>query len=182
MTTKCSVYCGASLDGFIAGLGGDIEWLHRPEFADASVTGVTYDQFIASVDAIVMGRHTFEKLLTFNVWPYKLPVVVLATSLRDLPEHVRGKARLMAGSPEEVVQRLASEGRRHLYVDGGTTIQRFIRARLINEITVTYLPVLLGGGIPLFGSIGAETRLKLLGAVSHNDIVQLRYQLVNLGG
>ncbi|WP_376795470.1 dihydrofolate reductase family protein [Thermogemmatispora sp.] len=179
MTIKCSVYCGASLDGFIAGHGGDIEWLHRPEYDDAGMTGLTYDRFIASVDAIIMGRHTFEKLLTFNAWPYKVPVIVLSTSLKDLPEHVRGKARLMVGSPEEIVRQLASEGHRHLYVDGGITIQRFLRARLIHEITITYLPVLLGEGIPLFGSVGIETRLKLLEAVSYKDFVQLRYQVVH---
>jgi dihydrofolate reductase len=179
MTIKCSVYCGASLDGFIAGTGGDIEWLHRPEYDDAGVTGLTYDRFIASVDALVMGRHTFEKLLTFETWPYEVPVIVLSTTLKDLPGHTRGKARLMAGPPEEVVQRLARESRRHLYIDGGMTIQRFLGARLIHEITITYLPILLGGGIPLFGSIGVETPLRLLEAVSHKDFVQVRYQVAN---
>jgi dihydrofolate reductase len=178
MTIKCSVYCGASLDGFIARPDGDMEWLHRPEYAAAEAPGLTYDEFIASVDAVAMGRRTFEKVLTFRRWPYDVPVVVLSTSLRDLPGQLRSKATLMAGPPGEIVRELANLGRRHLYVDGGNTIQRFLGARLIHEITVTCLPVLLGAGIPLFGSIGVETPLKLVQVTSSsNGFVQVRYRV-----
>ena len=178
MTIQCSVYCGASVDGFIAGPNGEIDWLHRPEFDTASTTGLVYDEFISSVDAIVMGRGTFETVMSFKTWPYTLPVVVLSSTLRELPGDLRGKARLSGGSPEEIVQQLAAEGHRHLYIDGGQTIQRFLRARLITDITVTYLPILLGVGIPLFGSIGIEAPMKLVQATSKDDIVQVRYRLL----
>jgi dihydrofolate reductase len=181
MTIKCSVYCGASLDGFIAGPDGDIEWLHRPEYATADATGVSYEAFTSSVDTVVMGRHTFEKVLTFGGdWPYDLPVVVLSTTLEAVPEELRGRVRREAGAPLDVVRTLASDGARHLYVDGGVTIQRFLRARLIHEITVTYLPLLLGAGISLFGSTGVETRLELLQATSgDNGFVQVRYAVTD---
>jgi dihydrofolate reductase len=177
---KCSVYCGASLDGFIAKPDGDIEWLHRPEYATAESTGLSYEEFISSVDMLIMGRHTFEKVLTFKEWPYNVPVVVLSTTLRDVPNRLLQKVKLKAGSPDEIVQQLASEGQRHLYIDGGATIRRFLQARLIHEITVTYLPVLLGAGIPLFGSTDTEAPLKLLQATSSdNGFVQVRYKVEN---
>ncbi len=180
MTIKCSVYCGTSLDGFIARQDGDIEWLQRPEYATSEETGLSYDAFIASVDTLVMGRHTFEKVLTFKEWPYEVPVVVLSTTAREVPTHLKRKVRVAASSPEDIVKQLAAEGKRHLYVDGGITIQRFLQARLIHEITVTFLPVVLGAGIPLFGSTGVETRLKLLEATSSgNGFVQVRYAVEN---
>lgn len=177
MTIKCSVYCGASLDGYIAGPGGDIEWLNRPEFAPAHATGVTFREFASTVDALVMGRHTFEKLLTFNVWHYAVPVVVVSSTLHRVPEHLEGKARLMDASPTEIVRQLEREGFRHLYVDGGATIQRFLRERLIDDIIVTYLPILLGDGIPLFGTGGIETPLELVAAVTNKNILQVRYRV-----
>lgn len=180
MTVRCSVYCGASLDGFIARADGDIEWLHRPEYSTSEKAGLSYEAFICTVDTLVMGRNTFEKVLTFKEWPYEIPVVVLSTRTLDVPRHLREKVRLKASSPQELVDQLASEGRRHLYVDGGITIQRFLQARLIHEITVTYIPVLLGGGISLFGSTGIETPLKLLEATPFsNGFVQVRYKVEN---
>ncbi len=180
MTIKCSIYCGASLDGFIARPDGDIEWLHRPEYATAEATGLTYEEFISSVDALVMGRHTFEKVLTFRDWPYEVPVVVLSTTLQDLPDHLQGKVTLKAGSPKDIVQELANHGYQHLYIDGGVTIQRFLQERLIHEITVTFLPILLGAGISLFGAINVEMPLKLLQATSSsNGFVQVRYRVEN---
>jgi dihydrofolate reductase len=173
---KCSVYCGASLDGFIAGPGGDIDWLHRPEFDEAAAVGLTYDRFVATVDALVMGRHTFEKLLSFDAWHYTIPVIVLSSTLKALPAHLDGKARLMSGAPEEVARTLAAGGHKHLYIDGGITVQRFLKAGLIDELTITYLPIVLGRGIPLFGNDGAETPLELIEAANHKDFVQLRYR------
>lgn len=177
---KCSAYCGASLDGFIAKPDGDIEWLHRPEYTAAESIGLSFDEFISSVDALIMGRHTFEKVLSFKEWPYSVPVIVLSNALREVPTHLLENVELRAGSPHDIVQQLASEGLRHFYVDGGATIQGFLQAGLIHEITVTYLPILLGAGIPLFGSTGTEAPLKLLQAtVSENGIVQVRYRVEN---
>jgi dihydrofolate reductase len=180
MTMKCSVYCGASLDGFIAGPGGDIEWLHRPEYSHTEQAGLTYDAFITTVDTIVMGRNTFDIALSFDRWPYQLPVIVLSSRSVDVPDHLRGKVRIKSAHPRDLVAELAAEGARHLYVDGGITIQRFLQARLIHEITVTYLPILLGAGIPLFGSTGVETPLKLIEVTAfQNGFVQVRYSVQN---
>lgn len=177
MKVKCSVYVGASVDGFIAGPGGDIEWLMRPEYSNPETAGLTYDAFIATVDTIVMGRNTFEKALTFEPWPYeKNPVVVLSTRAVDVPVDLGGKVRVDSGPPGQLVDRLASEGVRHAYVDGGITIQRFLQAGRIDEITVTYLPIVLGSGIPLFGSIGVEVPLRLIESTAfRNGFVQVRY-------
>jgi dihydrofolate reductase len=174
------VFCGASLDGFIAGFKGEIEWLDRPEYASSAPPGLSYEDFIASVDTLVMGRNTFDKVLTFNQWPYEIPVVVLTTRPLEVPDHLRGKARPIALPPRDLVAQLASDGKRHLYVDGGLTIQSFLKERLIHEITVTYLPVLLGAGISLFGTTGVESLLTLLDVNSAgNGFVQVRYRVEN---
>ncbi|MBS3967017.1 MAG: dihydrofolate reductase family protein [Truepera sp.] len=179
MTIKCSVYCGTSLDGFLARPDGDIEWLQSERFMPEKA-GLSYEAFIATVDTLVMGRNTFEKVLTFKEWPYAVPVVVLTTRTIEIPSHLRGKVRLKASPPQELVQQLASEGMRHLYVDGGITIQHFLQARLIHEITVTFIPVLLGAGISLFGSTNIEAPLKLLETTPFsNGFVQVRYTVEN---
>jgi dihydrofolate reductase len=177
MTVKCSVYIAASVDGFIAKPGGDIEWLERPEYAAEDINGLRYEEFISTVDAIVMGRHSFKKVLEFPNWPYEgTPVIVLSGKGLPIPDHLKGKVRGLAGPPEHIVSQLASEGKKHLYIDGGITIQRFLEAKLIDEITITRIPILLGSGIPLFGSAGAEQQLRLIEAVaSPNGFVQERY-------
>lgn len=179
---KCSVYIAASVDGFIARPDGDIAWLHLPEY-DAPLEGLTYEQFTSTVDAIVMGRHTFEKVLTFGFWPFDgKQVVVLSQSLAALPAQVGGKAVLRAGEPHALVAQLAREGKRHLYIDGGATAQRFLEAGLVDELTITRIPVLLGEGIPLFSGRGREWALRLVGAdASRNGFVQERYAVVKPG-
>jgi dihydrofolate reductase len=141
--------------------------------------GLGYDEFIATVDALVMGRNTFEKVLTFGSWPYEgTPVVVLSSTDVAIPAHLGDAVRLESGEPQEVVDRLARAGMRHLYIDGGVTIQRFLEAKLINELTITRIPVLLGAGLPLFGNTGREQKLTLVEAVaSDNGFVQERYKV-----
>lgn len=178
MNVTCSVYIATSVDGFIAKPDGDIDWLHQPEYARAPLKGLSYEDFIATVDALVMGRHTFEKVLSFARWPYEgTPVVVLSSKALDIPEHVKGKVSVRSGSPAEVVSDLEAEGKRHLYIDGGATIQRFLKAGLIHDITITRIPVLLGAGIPLFDAFGVEVPLRLVAATSSdNGFVQVRYE------
>lgn len=180
MTIKCSAYIATSVDGFIAGPGGDIEWLNRPEYAAAEMQGLGYAEFVSTVDALVMGRNTYEKVLTFDTWPYgETPVVVLSNGTVTIPAEAQARVRVEAGAPQEIVARLAAEGMRHLYIDGGITIQRFLAARLIDEITITRIPILLGEGIPLFGMVGVEQKLQLLHAVpSDNGFVQERYAVL----
>ncbi len=179
MDIKCSVYIATSVDGFIAKPGGDINWLQRPEYATSGMKGLTYDDFISTVDVLVMGRNTFEKVLSFSSWPYEnTPVVVLSSKPLIVPNHLQGQVRIESGTPEQIVSLLGSEGKRHLYIDGGITIQRFLKARLINEITITRIPILLGQGIPLFGTIEIEQPLRLIEAVaSDNGFVQVRYEV-----
>ena len=179
MDIKCSVYIATSVDGFIAKSDGDIDWLQRPEYAASEMAGLRYDDFIATVDTLVMGRNTFEKALSFSRWPYEgILVVVLTSREMIVPEPLQGKVSVKSGAPAQIVSQLASEGKTHLYIDGGITIQRFLEARLIHEITITRIPILLGGGIPLFGLTGIEQPLRLIEAVaSENGFVQVRYEV-----
>ncbi|WP_454878091.1 dihydrofolate reductase family protein [Serratia inhibens] len=174
---KCSVYIATSVDGFIARTDGDIDWLLRPEYAVSLLNGLSFEAFIADVDALVMGRNTYEKVSVFPEWPYgALPVIVLSSRALDIPPHLQNRVRRLTGDPEAIVTRLANEGCRHLYIDGGNCVQRFLQAGLINELTITRVPLLLGSGIPLFGAVGAEQQLRLIAAThSDNGFVQERY-------
>jgi dihydrofolate reductase len=138
-----------------------------------------YNEFIASVDAIVIGRKTFEKVLTFGVWPYgDKRVVVLSDSPVDLSGVPGGIVEQMAGAPAEIVSRLAARGIQHLYLDGGMTIQRFLRAGLIQRLIITRVPVLIGEGIPLFGTLAHDVRLRHV-ATRHypRGLVQSEYEV-----
>src|SRR5271157_4903401 len=151
-----SVFIGMSVDGFIARPNGELDWL--PE-GGGEPHG--YNEFIASVDAIVIGRKTFETVLTFAAWPYgDKRVVVLSSSPVDLSAVAGGVVEQMAGPPAEIVAQLASSGAQHLYVDGGITIQRFLCAGLIQRLIITRVPVLIGDGIPLFGTLPRDVRLR----------------------
>jgi len=145
------VFVGISLDGFIARSNGAFDFLSG---AEGEPHG--YDEFFATVDAIVMGRNTYETVLPFPKWPYgEKPVFVLST--RPLPPAPDGAVvEHMEAAPAEVLSRLAARGLDHIYVDGGITIQRFLRAGLIHRLTITRVPVLIGTGIPLFGPVDAD--------------------------
>src|SRR5690625_236 len=178
---KCSVYIATSADGFIARPDGDISWLVRPEYREASDIGLVYETFVATVDAIVMGRHTYEKVITFDEWYYEgLEVVVLSSSGElNVPDSLRGKVRQLSGSPEEILDVLTKEGKRHLYIDGGVTIQRFLERGLIDELIITTIPILLGDGIPLFRPGSREQPLELLAVdSSETGPVQVRYRVI----
>lgn len=167
-----SVFVGVSVDGFIARRNDDLDFL--PE-GGGEPHG--YTEFIATVDAIVMGRKTFEKVLTFEAWPYgDKRVVVLSNRPVDLSAAVGGVVEQMAGSPEEIVSQLGRSGAHHLYIDGGITIQEFLRAGLIQRLIITRVPVLIGDGIPLFGSLPRDVRLRHV-ATRHyaSGLVQSEY-------
>jgi dihydrofolate reductase len=135
---------------------------------------------MASVDALVIGRNTFEKVLAFPEWPYgDKRVVVLSSRTVDLSAVIGGVVEQMSGSPAEVVSQLAASGAHHLYIDGGITIQRFLRAGLIQRLIITRVPVLIGEGIPLFGSLPHDVRLRHV-ATRHypSGLVQSEYQVV----
>jgi dihydrofolate reductase len=151
-----SVFVGTSIDGFIARPNGDLDFL-PPGGGEPH----GYAEFIASVDAIVIGRKTFETVLRMKPWPYgDKRVVVLSSRPVDLMAVVGGLVEQMAGSPAEIVSQLVASGARHLYIDGGITIQQFLRAGLIQRLIITRVPVLIGDGIPLFGSLPHDIRLR----------------------
>ena len=168
-----SVFVGVSVDGFLARPDGGLDWL--PE-GGGEPHG--YDEFIASVDALVIGRNTFDKVLTFEAWPYGDKRVVVL-SHRPIDSFPPGAVvEPMAGPPAEIVSRLAATGARHLYVDGGITIQEFLRAGLVQRLVITRVPVLIGQGIPLFGALSGDLRLRHV-ATRHypSGLVQSEYQI-----
>jgi dihydrofolate reductase len=151
---KASVFIGTSLDGFIARLNGDLDFL-PPGGGEPH----GYDEFMATVDALVIGRNTFETVLTFDAWPYgEKPVFVLST--RPLAPAPPGAAvERLSGDPADIASALAARGIGHVYVDGGITIQRFLQAGLIQRLIITRVPVLIGTGIPLFGALPHDISL-----------------------
>jgi dihydrofolate reductase len=154
-TMTASVFVGTSVDGFIARPDGGLDFL-PPGGGEPH----GYDEFIATVDTIVIGRNTFETVLAFEAWPYgDKRVVVLSHRPLDLSVVKGGVVEQMGGPPAEVAARLAASGARHLYVDGGLTVQGFLRAGLIQRLVITRVPVLIGAGIPLFGSLPRDVRL-----------------------
>jgi dihydrofolate reductase len=168
-----SVFIGTSVDGFIARPNGELDFL--PEGGEPH----GYDEFIASVDAIVMGRKTFETVLAFQAWPYgDKRVVVLSSSPVDFSAVRGGVVEQMAGPPAEIVSQLAARGIKHLYIDGGVTIQRFLRAGAIQRLIITRVPVLIGEGVPLFGSVPRDIRLRHV-ATRHyaSGLVQSEYEV-----
>jgi dihydrofolate reductase len=150
-----TVFVGASVDGFIARPDGGLDWLPTAPEEHG------YTEFIATVDALVIGRATFETVLGFSEWPYgDKRVIVLSSRPLDLAALRDRPVEQMGGEPAEIVARLEARGVGHIYVDGGITIQRFLRAGLIHRLIVTRVPVLIGQGIPLFGPLDADVRLR----------------------
>ena len=170
------VFIGTSLDGFIAKPDGDISWLlERSDPAEDH----GYHAFIADKDAVVMGRGTYEKVLTFDTWPYELPVVVLSSQLADMPvpEALQGKLRFSRQTPEQLMAQLAAESLHRIYVDGGQLIQSFLRAGLVQDMIISTLPVLIGEGRRLFGDLGREVDWSLVSSQNFpSGLVQSHYK------
>ena len=180
MGVRCSAFIATSVDGFIAREDGRIDWLLAAQSALPPGEDCGYGEFIATVDGLVMGRGTFEQVLTFPQWPYgERPLHVLSRTLTALPGHVPATVSLTAESPAELVARLEAAGHRHLYVDGGRTIQGFLAAGLLDEITITHIPVLIGSGRRLFGPLWTDVALELVASRSWPfGFVQDRYRVV----
>jgi dihydrofolate reductase len=172
---KATVFVGTSVDGFIARPNGDLDWLPH----DAEEHG--YEAFLASVDALVIGRHTYETVLGFDAWPYgSKPVYVLSSASLRAPPSGAGVQHL-SGDPLAIVRQLTANGVQHAYIDGGITVQRFLRAGLIQRLIITRVPVLLGTGIPLFGPTNKDIRLRHVGTRQFpSGLVQSEYE-VELG-
>ena len=171
---KTTVYIGTSLDGFIARKDGDIDWLTR--FANDEAIHA-YEEFIGGVDAIVIGRGTFEKVLTFPSWPYAKKAFVLSTSIRQVPDILREKITVLSMKPKELLSSLSSNGFTSIYVDGGKVIQEFLKEDLIDKLIISKVPVVIGSGIPLFDYLDTDLQFKHLQTqVSSNGLVRSYYE------
>jgi dihydrofolate reductase len=171
LAVKASVFVGTSVDGFIARVNGGLDFL-PPGGGEPH----GYDEFMATVDALVIGRKTLETVLTFDTWPYGgKPVFVLST--HKLPPTPLGAVvERMSGEPAAILSQLDVRGIRHVYVDGGSTIQRFLEAGLIQSLTITRVPVIIGAGIPLFGAVQHDIILRHIGTRQYaSGLVQSEY-------
>lgn len=175
---KASVYIATSLDGFIARSNGDIDWLSAGSF-DGSSEDYGYKAFMDTVDVLVLGRRTYDRALTFEAWPYgSESVVVLSHGKVRIPEQIAGTVELMSCSPDELVGRVSERGATHLYVDGGSTIQGFLAAGLVQQLIITRISILLGGGIPLFGSLERDIKLRHIETRAYpSGLVQSKYEV-----
>jgi len=176
---KASVYIATSLDGFIARKNGELDWLPGSDGQDGG-EDYGYHEFMNTVDRLVMGRNTYEMVLSFGQWPYrKKRVVVLSRRPVQIPAELAEMVESSSASPAQLFKELHESGAKHLYVDGGKTIQGFLNAGLIDEMIITRIPILIGSGIPLFGPLTRDQRLLHLETRSFdNGFVQSRYQLV----
>lgn len=172
---KVSVFIGTSVDGFIARAGGEPDFL--PE-GGGEPHG--YPEFMASVDALVIGRNTFEIVLAFPEWPYgEKRVVVLSSKPLDFSGVHGGKVEQMSGAPAEIAKKLAASGVQHVYVDGGITVQRFLREGLVDRMIITRVPVLIGQGIPLFGALLRDVHLQHVATQAYaSGLVKTEYEVV----
>lgn len=155
-----SIYIAQSLDGYIAGKNGELDWLMSIPNPEGSDYG--FAEFMKGIDALVMGRNTFEMVVSFGQWPYTVPVFVPSTTLNELPEGYEDKAGLIKGTPREIIASLKEKGHSNLYIDGGHTIHSFLKEDLIDEIIITTASIILGGGIPLFPELENNIDLELI--------------------
>ncbi|KHD87020.1 MAG: deaminase/reductase [Bdellovibrio sp. ArHS] len=172
------VFIATSLDGFIAKPDGDIQWLIS---RDDPQEDHGYNDFIKNIDGIIMGRGTFEKALSFASWYYTLPVIVLSQKLteNDIPEHLKDKVQISKLTPQDLMAALETKGWKRVYVDGGQTIQSFLRENLIKDMVITTVPVLIGEGRRLFGAVTDDISVKHIKTTTFpSGLVQTEYQVV----
>jgi dihydrofolate reductase len=170
------VFIATSIDGFISAPDGNLDWLNYAPFPDGEDGG--FADFISRVDAIVMGRVTFETVVGFgHGWHYPVPGIVLSSTLSSAPAEFEGHVEFARGTPQEIVELAKERGFNNLYIDGGKTVQNFLRADLIDELIITEIPILLGGGDRLFGELGQQLGFELIGteAIS-NQVIQKHYR------
>lgn len=178
---KCSVFIATSLDGFIARKNGALDWLPGSD-AEPGVEDYGYNSFFDSIDTLVFGRKTYELASSFPVWPYAEKNVVVLSSrypqtLLPISQNIEGTSL----TPRKLLAALENRGARHIYVDGGTTIQNFLRDGLINDLTITRVPVLIGEGIPLFGSTGRDIPMQHISTKAFSSgFVQSKYAIDNI--
>ena len=172
---KLSVFCGVSVDGFLARPDDTLDFL---DTGGQEPHGFT--DFLASVDVVVIGRRTFDVVLKLgHVGLYgNKAVIVLSGRRPDFSSVADAGVEQMSGEPGEIVRRLEARGFQHAYIDGGLTIQRFLAAGLIDRLVITRVPVLIGAGIPLFGPIPGDIPLHHVATRSYQGgLVQSEYEI-----
>lgn len=168
-----SVFVGVSVDGFMARLDGSFDFLP----ADGGEPH-GYEEFMATVDALVIGRKTYETVLGFDGWAYGDKQVFVLSSEPIAPAPAGASVTHLFGEPASIVRDLDVRGVRHAYVDGGLTVQRFLAAGLIQRLIITRVPVLIGDGISLFGLLPADVPLRHIATRSFaSGLVQSEYHL-----
>lgn len=168
------VYIATSLDGYIADKNNSVDWLH--EIPNPQGDDFGFGEFMDRIDALIMGRNTLDVVLSFGVdWPYTKPVYVLSNSMIEVPKELEGKVFLTKGDPAEVMAELSAKGHSNFYVDGGTTIQQFLKADLIDEMVISIIPTLLGGGIPLFGELAQPLKFRHTKSERYLDCIVKNY-------
>jgi dihydrofolate reductase len=180
LAIKCSVFIATSLDGFIARKNGDLDWLPGSD-GETGSDDYGFKEFFKSIDTLIIGRNTYELALTFKEWPYRgKNVVVLSSGFPKIPRNLAEGVVGTSSSPKELIHRLASSGSAHAYVDGGKTIQGFLQANLIQEMTITRIPVLIGEGISLFGPLAHDIKLQHVSTRTfESGFVQSKYKVTN---
>jgi dihydrofolate reductase len=183
---KFSVFIATSADGYIATKSGDISWLEQAGDKDVdmgNLADMNFATYLSTVDCMVMGRKCMEKISSFNLssdqWPYgEIPIYALSKTLSEAPENLKGKVTMYSGEIPDLVKLLKEAGVRSVYVDGGTTITSFLNFGLINEMTITRAPILLGEGIPLFGKTKSPIRLSNAQVKAYpNNFIQVKYEV-----
>lgn len=176
---KVSVVIATSLDGFIAKRDGSIDWLNEANAVVPEGEDCGFIAFMDSVDTLIMGRKTYEHVLSFGQWPYgDTPVVVLSHNSIEIPSHLLDTVSHSAESPSALLKRLTANDVKHVYVDGGSTIQSFLAESLIDEITITRIPVVIGDGIPLFAPMAKDIELTHLSTTAYEfGFVQSKYSV-----
>ena len=180
MGIKASVFIATSLDGYIARANGGLDWLTGVESASTE-QDYGYQEFMDTVDTIIVGRKTFELVLTFDTWPYSAKkVVVLSSRPNAVPPHLVDNVEWLSLPPQHLVERLAAQGATHLYIDGGKTIRGFLNAGLIDELSITRVPILIGTGVPLFGPLNHDVSLTHIATQQfENGFVQGKYRVAD---
>jgi len=170
------VFIACSIDGHIADRNDGLDWLQM--IPNPGHIDMGWEKLNNRVDAVIMGRNTFEKVLSFNVpWPYTHPVFVLSNSMTSLPGGYKDKVKIVNGNLKEILKQVKQQGYNKLYIDSGTTVQNFLKEDLIDEMIITTIPILIGGGALLFGGLPVELTFEHIKIeIFLNTIVQNHYR------
>ena len=173
---QCSVFVGVSLDGFLARPDGALDFLPQTPEPHG------YEEFVATIDAFVWGRKTYDFVQGYGTWFHGTKPVFVLSSNELRPPPAGGVVERMSGHPAEIVAALEARGIRHVYVDGGVTIQQFLRAGLIQRLIITHIPVLIGEGVPLFGPLDGDIVLTHVSTRQFpSGMVQTEYAVATQG-